>query len=148
MNEIVFAPDSGASVLVWMGLVVTAIAAGVVALLARKNDVEARVYGGPAIFAALGLALLFMGLMDARSVTFAPGHVVLNYNWPRSSVPLALDEIREARIEMRGSKRPSPRLVIELRDGTTYEGEGTSRAEQVYAAKAAISRLLHDENRF
>ena len=51
-------------------------------------------------------------------------------------------DIAAVRTEYRGTKRPSPRLVIELRRGDTYESEGTSRGDRVDLARARIAELL------
>jgi len=142
VGEIVFAPDSGAGFLVGFGGLVALLGLAAVVLFGRKQlageHIGVGAWAGAIMFLGMGAFLAVFACLEARAVSVSGTRAVLHYRWPRGDRVLDAGEIRATRIELRGTEHPSPRLVIELRDGETLEGEGTSAGSQVEAAKAAL----------
>jgi hypothetical protein len=144
MTEVVFAPDSGAGFIAGFGAVVSALGLlGLYVLLRRGEPVDPWSWVGIGFFVLGGGGLSAFAYREARSVAVAPpGHIELRYTWPRSTRVFDAHDIRQVRVELRGTEHPSPRLVIETRDGETFEGEGSSDHAAIERARALVASLL------
>lgn len=145
MDEIVFFPDSGGGFI--GGLAVVLVLLGVLVAVGlvrnRERAPDQTVWFAPVFLIGLGVLLGWFVFGEAKAVTVIPPTTIeLRFVWPRPNVVLDVRDVAAVRVEYRGTKRPSPRLVIELRRGDTYESEGTSRGDRVNLAKARIEQLL------
>jgi len=146
MEPIVFAPDCGAGFLVGFGTFVFSLGVLGAALMARKHlryeTTGLAPWSGVGGLLALGGVLVMFPSSEARGLTIVGDRMVLLYHWPHPDRELDARQIKAARIELRGTKHPSPRLVIDTEDGETIEGEGTSNREHVERAKAVVDDLV------
>jgi hypothetical protein len=139
VREVIFAPDSGAGIMIVLGLVLAGFGVlGVFAVLRRGEPVAPMAWAGFAFMILGGGGFCGWLYIEAKGVAVSPGRVEVLYRWPRPARVFDPREIAQVRIDYRGTKRPSPRLVIETRDGETLEGEGTSRSELVTLARSLI----------
>jgi hypothetical protein len=139
MTDVVFAPDSGAGFLAVFGAAVSALGLlGAFAVIRRGEQTNPSIWLGVAFFVAGGAALAFMAYREARGLSAHDGRVELHYTWPRSTRVIDARDIKDVRVQLRGTKTPSPRLVIETRDGDIYEGEGSSRRELINTALSLV----------
>ncbi len=143
MSEVIFAPDSGGSFIAVFGAIVAALGLlGAGAILRRGEQFDPWVWVGVGFFVLGGGFLSSMAYREARSVAAQPGRIELRYTWPRSARVIDTRDIKQVRVEMRGTKRPSPRLVIETRDGETFEGEGSSDHGAIERARALVASQM------
>lgn len=146
MDELFFAPNSSAGSVAAMGLVMAGLALAGALLTWRKGDrVELQVWLGFVAFGGLGLVLAYFVYASARSIVVQDGRVELRYVWPRPATEIPIAAIKEARVVYAGTKRPSPHLELELLDGTTYTGEGSSQHERVKAIVRLIETLRREQ---
>lgn len=143
-EEIIFFPDSSGGFVAGLAVVLALLGLALAAALFRRRDQlgDRSVWFAPVFLLGLAGTLGYFVFTDAKAVVItSPAAIELRYVWPRPAVVIELADLADVRIEYRGTKRPSPRLVIETRRGEHYEGEGTNRPDRVQLAKRRLDEL-------